>query len=56
MSAAAADGAMRGFDASIAAVHAMIEELLSKGVLAERIIIGGFSQGAALALASATSK
>ena len=38
-----------GLAASVASVHAAIEKLIADGVPAERIIVGGFSQGAATA-------
>ncbi|CAE8628091.1 unnamed protein product [Polarella glacialis] len=38
---------------SVAAVHAELESLERSGLLPERIILGGFSQGAALAVESA---
>jgi len=38
-----------GLKASVALVHAQIDKLIAEGVPAERIIIGGFSQGAATA-------
>lgn len=38
-----------GFAASTAAVHALIDAEVARGVAANRIVLGGFSQGAALA-------
>lgn len=38
-----------GLEASVAIVHAEIDRLLAEGVPADRIIVGGFSQGAATA-------
>jgi len=40
-------------EASIAAVHRIIDEEVENGIDAKRIILGGFSQGGALALCSA---
>jgi predicted esterase len=37
---------------SIAIVHGLVDELIESGIPSERIVIGGFSQGGALALAS----
>ncbi|XP_063976490.1 acyl-protein thioesterase 1 [Diachasmimorpha longicaudata] len=42
-----------GIIRAAAAVHAMIEEEVSAGIPTERIVLGGFSQGGALALYSA---
>lgn len=39
-----------GMRKSINTVHSLIEEHISKGISSERIIIGGFSQGGAIAL------
>ena len=41
--------------ASIALVHAQIESLESEGILPEKIVVGGFSQGGALSLLSTLS-
>jgi len=38
------------YASSVLAVHAEIEKLVGEGVLPERILLGGFSQGAAIAL------
>eukprot|EP00933_Yihiella_yeosuensis_P062411 TRINITY_DN65360_c0_g1_i1.p1 TRINITY_DN65360_c0_g1~~TRINITY_DN65360_c0_g1_i1.p1 ORF type:complete len:331 (-),score=66.68 TRINITY_DN65360_c0_g1_i1:72-1064(-) len=43
-------GAPRGIEASVSAVHAMLRQSESLGFSAERTILGGFSQGAALSL------
>jgi len=46
-----------GILASSQSIHAIIEEQINKGISSERIILGGFSQGGALALLSGlTSK
>jgi len=39
-----------GILASARSIHAIIEEQINKGIPSERIILGGFSQGGALAL------
>jgi predicted esterase len=39
-------------DESISRIHALIASEIEKGVPADRIVLGGFSQGAALALAA----
>ena len=39
-----------GILASAQSIHAIIEEQINKGISSERIILGGFSQGGALAL------
>lgn len=39
-----------GILASSQSIHAIIEEQINKGISSERIILGGFSQGGALAL------
>lgn len=40
---------MQGLTESVASIHAVLEGLIADGVPSERIIIGGFSQGAATA-------
>ena len=39
-----------GILASAGSIHAIIQEQINKGIPSERIILGGFSQGGALAL------
>lgn len=39
-------------DESISIIHSIIHEVIASGIPSERIVIGGFSQGGALALAS----
>lgn len=39
-------------DSSISIIHNLIASEIGKGIAAERIVLGGFSQGAALALAA----
>jgi predicted esterase len=40
------------FDATVASVHAMLEQIEAEGTPAEQILIGGFSQGGATSLAA----
>jgi len=42
-------------DASVTSVHGMIDALVAEGIPSERIVVGGFSQGGALALLSVLS-
>ncbi|TGZ82338.1 phospholipase/carboxylesterase [Ascodesmis nigricans] len=44
-----------GMTKSIEAVHRIIEEQIEKGVKSEKIVVGGFSQGGAIALLSGLS-
>jgi len=39
-----------GITRSVSLLHGIIEEQIAKGVASERIIVGGFSQGGAVAL------
>ncbi|CAE8654454.1 unnamed protein product, partial [Polarella glacialis] len=48
-------GSPRGIDAAVSAVHAMLRQSESLGFPAHRTILGGFSQGAALALLAGLS-
>lgn len=41
--------------ASLAAIHRIIDDEIRAGIPADRIVVGGFSQGGALALAAAAS-
>ncbi len=52
VTAAAADNEMPGFEASVAKVHRMLDDAVASGVPSDKIVVGGFSQGAALSMAS----
>jgi dienelactone hydrolase len=39
----------KGLEASVEDIHEIIDKLVSDGIPSERIIVGGFSQGAATA-------
>lgn len=43
---------VQGLKASCASIHAMIDEAIEGGTPAERVVVGGFSQGGAMALLS----
>jgi phospholipase/carboxylesterase len=47
------EGDVVGMQDSIRAIHGLIQHEISQGVLAEHIIVGGFSQGGVLGLLSA---
>ena len=42
----------RDLPESVATIHKLIDDLIHEGLPANRIVLGGFSQGAALALAA----
>lgn len=44
---------MEGIEAAVQYVHSLVDAEVAAGTPAERIIIGGFSQGGCLALAAA---
>jgi hypothetical protein len=52
VTAAAADAEMPGFEASVTAVHRMLDEVIDSGVPSETVVLGGFSQGGALSMAA----
>ena len=39
-----------GLDVSVASIHKMLGEIEAKGIAAENIVLGGFSQGGTLSL------
>lgn len=44
------DDDLEGIKESIKTLHTLIDEQIEKGIKSERIIVGGFSQGGAIAL------